>query len=321
MSHLKHSATKAVSRKWAALAPILLLAPLSLAAKGCDSAEVGDDCPMGTVCSAGTAGSSSAGNAGASSAGSGTAGNPSAGSGGNASSSTCGGLLGLTCSKAGEYCDFPIATACGSGDQTGTCQPKAQLCLDNYDPVCGCDDKTYGNQCGAASAGVSVAKLGACAPAGKTCGGQLGGVCATGEFCDYTLGAMCGAADQTGTCSKLPGACDALFDPVCGCDGKTYSNDCSANMAGVAVAKAGACASGGAICGGIQGKTCANTQFCAFPATAPCGAGDVTGQCTTRPQACTADVAPVCGCDGKTYSNACSAEAVGVPVLSSGMCK
>ena len=63
--------------------------------------------------------------------------------------------------------------------------------------------------------------------------------CSTGYYCSKETGDCTGV----GTCERFPAMCAAYVDPVCGCDGRTYSNDCYAAAAGVNVEHAGACAS------------------------------------------------------------------------------
>jgi hypothetical protein len=59
----------------------------------------------------------------------------------------------------GMFCDKPV----GDCDGLGVCRPRPEACITLWDPVCGCDGRTYGNSCEAAAAGVSVAARGWCA--------------------------------------------------------------------------------------------------------------------------------------------------------------
>ena len=98
------------------------------------------------------------------------------------------------------------------------------------------------------------------------CSGRVGqecadsAVCGSGEYCAFEEGS-CGDDGQAGVCTALPDACIEIFQPVCGCDDTTYSNDCAAAMAGVSVASVGECESGETVCGGIVGAGCPDDQY------------------------------------------------------------
>lgn len=66
----------------------------------------------------------------------------------------------------------------------------------------------------------------------------------------------------------------------------------------------GACYDPTRLCGSRGLEPCGEGFYCDFPDDG-CGADDVPGFCTPIPELCPTFYAPVCGCDGVSYSSGC----------------
>uniref|UniRef100_A0A8B9E4M8 Agrin n=1 Tax=Anser cygnoides TaxID=8845 RepID=A0A8B9E4M8_ANSCY len=188
-------------------------------------------------------------------------------------------------------CDLGTPSPCVSVECTfgATCVVKnqepvcecQQVCQGRYDPVCGSDNRTYGNPCELDSMAcvlrreIRVKHKGPCDRCGK---------------CQF--GAICEA--ETGRC-VCPTECVPSSQPVCGTDGNTYGSECELHVR--------ACTQQKNILVAAQGdcKSCGST-VCSFGSTC------VGGQCVC-PRCEGQPLGQVCGTDGLTYGNRCELRA------------
>jgi len=230
------------------------------------------------------------------------------------SETACGGTAGDTCGD-DQFCNRPEGEC--ADDAEGVCMDRPQVCPPILDPVCGCDGVTYENACVAHGAGVTISAQGECDQGALTCGGTAGDTCTEDQYCELPEGEC--SEDAEGTCAPKPMNCLSVFEPVCGCDDVTYDNACFAASAGVNVASEGVCGLEPQSCGGTSGESCEDDQFCKRePGVCEM---DAVGTCAPIPLLCPMLQAPVCGCDGMTYQNACFADSASVTVSHDGGCE
>jgi hypothetical protein len=222
---------------------------------------------------------------------------------------------------------------------TSTLTPPT-TCQDDGQIVCGKDGKTYTSTCAAQKVSVAVISLGQCP------------TFVLPKMPDTTI-----ILKPTSTITIEPilvvDCAKQSIVPVCGTNGKTYSNSCYADKDGIKVVSNGACptititpppectsTSGCDDKNSCTQNACVNGK-CVYTQYNACGTSeysctdgidnDRNGSIDCADSACSSlsfcapvstcdDSEPVCGRDGITYTSECVAEAKGVMVDSYGKC-
>lgn len=194
-----------------------------------------------------------------------------------------------------DYCKSAPDINCGPKTIGGVCELKNNACADIGHNMCGCDNRTYGNECEAQEAGIALRSEGACSIDDcKAAGGRH---------------VKLDAPTTMGDCDES----DESWPVGRGLDAE-YNFCCRAKRAP------------GKKCGGRSGVKCENGEFCRFDSNNDKAGCDVAtagapGICEPIPQRwCSRDLRPVCGCDGRTYNNACEAHMAATSVKHQAVC-
>jgi hypothetical protein len=109
--------------------------------------------------------------------------------------------------------DPPITCSSGNACIDLACQPDVGCsCEEIYQPVCGVDGRTYGNQCHADCSEMPITHAGECGQVGDTCGGLLGQSCVDSNKCRYGVSTWNAPyPDAAGACVART-YCDAPVD-------------------------------------------------------------------------------------------------------------
>jgi hypothetical protein len=157
---------------------------------------------------------------------------------------------------------------------------------------------------------------GACAKPPAVCIGNPpptcnnGQACPSGRVCDLNTPRRCAASGASGICIELPTACTRIYQPVCGCDGVTYGNDCERRRARAQLDHEGACGGGGGAGGGGGTGGAASCASC-NAASSYCRIMSTVYQCLPLPAVCGA--AASCAClPTQSCSGVCETRAGGV---------
>nr|XP_057941190.1 agrin isoform X4 [Doryrhamphus excisus] len=172
-------------------------------------------------------------------------------------------------------------------------------CPPASEPLCASDGQTYPSECAMKASGlqkgVKLRKLHA-------------GWCRRLEECkeECRFNAVCLVEQLTSRCSCDPIECDGTYKPVCGKDGRTYTNDCMRRKAEchskslVPVKHAGPC--------DLDTPSPCTDKVCEHGAVCVVKNNEPVCEC---PEACSQTSDPVCGSDGHSYGSPCEMRAMG----------